>query len=66
MIGSIQHSFLDKLNVSFRDLFVNNSKLSQSVELSSRLVGMTGYLIKQAGGQVCAPLRAAQAMHDSN
>jgi hypothetical protein len=66
VIGSIQHSFLDKLNVSFRDLFVNNSKLSQSVELSSRLVGMTGYLIRQAGGQVCAPLRAAQAMHDSN
>lgn len=28
VIGSIQHSFLDKLNVSFKDLFVNNSKLS--------------------------------------
>lgn len=27
---------------------------------------MTGYLIRQAGGQACAPVRAAQAMHDSN
>lgn len=46
VIGSIQHSFLDKLNVSFKDLFIKNSKLSGSVEMSSRLIAMTGYLIK--------------------
>lgn len=34
--------------------------------MSSRLIGMTGYLIKQAGGQVTPSIRAAQAMHDSN
>ena len=50
VIGSIQHSFLDKLSVSFRDLFVNNSRLAGNVEMSSRLIAMTGYLIKQAGG----------------
>ena len=66
MIGSIQTSFLDKLNVSFRDLFVSNHKLSSSVELSARLTAMTGYIIKKCGGQIIAPTRAAKAMHDSN
>lgn len=28
VIGSIQHSFLDKLNVSFRDLYIKNSKIT--------------------------------------
>lgn len=66
VIGSIQSSFLDKLNVSFRDLFVNNRKLSDSVELTARLTAMTGYLIKKSGGQVLAPTRAAKAMNESN
>mmetsp|Transcript_5356 Transcript_5356/g.8269 ORF Transcript_5356/g.8269 Transcript_5356/m.8269 type:complete len:541 (-) Transcript_5356:1308-2930(-) len=66
VIGSIQHSFLDKLGVNFRDLFVTNKKLSETAVLASRLIAMTGYLIEKAGGQVVAPIRAAQAMHDSN
>jgi hypothetical protein len=59
VIGSIQHSFLDKLGVEFRSLFVQNSRLSGSVELASRLVAMTGYMLKMAGGQLIAPIRAA-------
>lgn len=66
VIGSIQHSFLDKLNINFRELFVQNKKLSSSVEYSSRLIAMTSYLIKQAGGQEIAPIRAAGAIHNSN
>jgi len=48
VIGSLQHSFLDKLNVTFRNLFINNSKLAGNVEMSSRLIAMTGYILKQA------------------
>jgi len=48
VIGSLQTSFLDKLGISFRELFVNNRKLSSSIELSARLIGMTGYIVKQA------------------
>lgn len=66
VIGSIQHSFLDKLNINFKELFVQNKKLSTSVEYSSRLIAMTSYLIKQAGGQEIAPIRAAGAIHNSN
>lgn len=66
VIGSIQHSFLDKLNINFKELFVQNKKLSSSVEYSSRLIAMTSYLIKQAGGQEIAPIRAAGAIHNSN
>mmetsp|Transcript_88 Transcript_88/g.170 ORF Transcript_88/g.170 Transcript_88/m.170 type:complete len:393 (-) Transcript_88:1601-2779(-) len=66
VIGSIQHSFLDKLGVNFKDLFTNSKKLSESVELSSRLIAMTGHIIQMAGGQMIAPTRAAQSLHDSN
>ena len=67
VIGSIQHSFLDKLNISFRDLFVNNRKLTDSIELTARLTAMSGYLIRKAGGQVLsAPIKAAKAMNESN
>lgn len=66
VIGSIQTSFLDKLNVNFRDLFVTNKKLSGSAELSSRLIAMTGHLLKMCGGQILPPSRAAQSLHDSN
>jgi len=66
VIGSIQHSFLDKLGVNFRELFVNNSRLSGTVEMSSRLIAMTGYMLRMSGGQMIAPTRAAQSIHDSN
>ena len=64
VIGSIQHSFLDKLGVNFRELFVNNSRLAQSAEMSSRLVAMTGYMLRMAGRQMIAPTRAAQSIHE--
>lgn len=66
VIGSIQNSFLDKLGVSFRDLFVNNSKLNGNLLMSSRLTAMAGYIIRNSGGALIAPTRAAQSMHDSN
>ena len=50
VIGSIQHSFLDKLGVSFRELFLTNSRLSQNVENSSRVMAMTEYIVREAGG----------------
>lgn len=50
VIGSIQASFLDKLNINFKDLFTNNSKLVHHAELASRLIAMTGYLLKQSEG----------------
>jgi glycogen synthase len=34
------------LNINFKELFVQNKKLSTSVEYSSRLIAMTSYLIK--------------------
>jgi hypothetical protein len=50
VIGSIQHSFLDKLGVNFKELFANNSRLAKNVEMSSRLMAMTGYMLRTAGG----------------
>lgn len=50
VIGSIQQSFLDKLNVSFKDLFANNQKLTSTPELSSRLMAMCGKLIRESNG----------------
>lgn len=41
VIGSIQASFLDKLNVTFDKMFVNNFKLTSNAQLSSRLLAMT-------------------------
>ena len=46
VIGSIQSSFLDKLGVNFRELFVNNQKLTQSIDLSSKLMALSNYIIK--------------------
>jgi len=46
VIGSIQNSFLDKLSISFKDLFINSAKLSQNAVNASRLTAMTGYIIK--------------------
>ena len=67
VIGSIQNSFLDKLGVPFREMFINNSRLAKSAEMSSRLMAMTEYLIeKSRGGQMIAPIRAAQSMNESN
>lgn len=66
VIGSIQHSFLDKLNVQFRDLYTKNSKLVNNEEYAARLIGMTGYLLKNGNGEQIAPLRAAQSMHDGD
>lgn len=54
------------MNINFRELFVQNKKLSTSVEYSSRLIAMTQHLIKSAGGQEIAPVRAAEAIHNSN
>jgi hypothetical protein len=66
VIGSIQHSFLDKLNVNFRDLYVKNSKLTNIEENAARLIAMTGYVLKHGNGENIAPVRAAQAMHDGD
>ena len=51
VIGSIQHSFLDKLNVNFRDLYVKNSKLNNVEENAARLIAMTGYLLRNGNGE---------------
>jgi starch synthase len=66
VIGSIQHSFLDKLGVNFKELFLSNSRLVRNVEHSSRLMAMCGYMLNQAGGQNIAPTRAAQSMREIN
>jgi len=50
VIGSVQNSFLDKLSISFRDLFINSQKLSANPVNASRLMAMTGYIISQSGG----------------
>jgi len=52
--------------VNFRDLFVNNYKLSSSPELSSKLMAMCGRLIKEAGGQMIPPIRAAKSIFEGN
>jgi len=66
IMGSIQNSFLDKLGVNFRELFVKNAKLRDNATLSSRLMAMCGYIIKQSGGLMLPPTRAAQSIFDSN
>lgn len=66
VIGSIQQSFLDKLSINFKELFVNNQKLTSSVELSSRLVGMCEYIINNAQSSDIAPIRAAKSIGGEN
>ena len=66
IIGSLQSSFLDKLNLNFKDLVETNSKLTQNTDLNSRLMAMTGYLMKQSGGQMIPPIRAAQSIYGSD
>jgi len=66
VIGSIQNSFLDKLGVNFKQLFTSNSKLSGSPEMGGRLMAMTGYILKMSQGQLLAPTRAAQSLHETN
>jgi hypothetical protein len=66
VIGSIQQSYLDKLQINFRQLFITNSRLVGNLEMSSRLMRMTKVLIEAAGGAMIAPVRAAQSLHDSN
>lgn len=36
-----------------------NSKLTQNQDLNSRLMAMTGYIMKRAGGQMIPPVKAA-------
>lgn len=66
VIGSIQHSFLDKLNINFRDLYTKNSKLINVEENAARLIAMTGYLLKNGNSSDIAPIRAAKSMHDGD
>lgn len=46
VIGSIQSSFLDKLNISFDKMYMHNEKLTENAQLSSRLLAMTSYVIE--------------------
>tara|TARA_B110000285_G_scaffold235295_1_gene316146 strand:- start:1936 stop:2283 length:348 start_codon:yes stop_codon:yes gene_type:complete len=57
---------LDKLNIEFKELFLNNLKMTQSVELSSRLVSMCDHIITAGGISESAPVKAAKSIGGEN
>lgn len=50
IIGSIQTSFLDKLNVSFDKMFKFNHKLTSNAVLGSRLMAMCEKVVESSRG----------------
>jgi len=60
IIGSIQTSFLDKLNVSFDKMYKFNYKLTSNAVLGSRLMAMCERIVESSrGDQSCPAVRAA-------
>lgn len=50
IIGSIQTSFLDKLNVSFDKMYKFNYKLTSNPTLGSRLMAMCERVVESSRG----------------
>lgn len=51
IIGSLQESFLDKLNMNFNDLFVNNNKIKNDPVLASRMMALCHRIAEVAEDQ---------------
>jgi starch synthase len=66
VIGSLTENFLDKLNMTFFDLFMNNSMLKNNPLLSSRLMALCTRISEICEGQAIAPKRAAESILASN
>lgn len=67
IIGSIQTSFLDKLNVSFDKMYKFNYKLTSNAVLGSRLMAMCEKICdNNKGDSSCPAVRAAQQIASSN
>lgn len=68
IIGSLQENFLEKLGLSFNDLFINNAKLREDPVLASRLLALCSRIVEIADEEHkdLAPLKAAKTVVDSN
>lgn len=59
VVGSVQQNFLDKLNISFNDLFIHNDKLKNDPVLASRMIAMCTRIVEIAEDTSIAPKKAA-------
>jgi len=66
VIGTIQTTFLDKLNINFRQMFTTNYKLSSNAIMSARLMSLTKQILESAGESNIGPVKAAKSINESN
>ncbi len=68
VIGTLQETFLEKLQLSFYDLWLNNLRLKNDAKLSSRLIALSSRIIEIADGKASdiAPVKAAKVLVESN
>lgn len=63
IIGTLQETFLEKLQISFYDLWLNNKRLKTDPKLSSRLLGLSKRIVEIADGKnEIPPVKAAKAI----
>jgi hypothetical protein len=66
IVGSVQQNFLDKLNISFNDLFIHNEKLRNDPLLASRMIALCTRIIEIAEDTDIPPKKAAKSILDHN
>ena len=62
----MQHNFLDKLGITFNDLFVNNHMLRNDPVLASRTIALCRRIVEIAEGVEIAPVKAAESVVNHN
>ena len=61
IIGSIQNSFLDRLDISFEKMYKLNRKLTENLQLQSIMIAMCQKIVENGNGdERCPPVRAAK------
>lgn len=68
IVGSVQENFLDKLSISFNDLFIRNDKIRNDPVLASRMLALCSRIIEIAGDEheTIAPVKAAKTVVETN
>ena len=68
IVGSVQENFLDKLQISFNDLFSRNEKLRYDPILASTMMALCSRIVEIADveHEALAPVKAARSVVDSN
>jgi hypothetical protein len=66
VIGSLQETFLGKMQLTFNDLFFNNYKLKNDPALSSKLIALCSRIDEIADDATLAPVIAARSVINAN